>query len=187
MDIITHKKCGSLRLIIGPMFSGKSTELIKRAGRLKSIGKKILTVVHQIDDRYGKGMISTHNGNHWFENVTISDKLSEIDVREYDVVIVEELQFFEDAFSNIVSWVDEIGIDVICAGLDGDFKRSAFGDVLKLIPYADEILRLSALCKLCGDGTEAHFSKRIIKSDDKVVVGGASSYEAVCRKHYLID
>lgn len=175
----------TLTIITGPMFSGKSTELIRVAGRLRSIGKKVLGIVHKIDDRYAEGRIITHNGAQWYENIVIADKLEGIVVEGYDAIIVEELQFFKDAFEYIIKWVEELGISVICAGLDGDFERKPFGDTLRLIPYADKVIKLNALCKKCGDGTTAHFSRRVIESDDKVLVGGASSYEAVCRKHYL--
>ena len=175
----------TLTIITGPMFSGKSTELIREAGRLRSIGKKVLGIVHKIDDRYAEGRIVTHNGAQWYEDVVVADKLTGIEVDEYDVIIVEELQFFTDAFDNIVKWVEEAGVSVICAGLDGDFKRQPFCDVLRLIPYADKVIKLNALCKSCGDGTAAHFSKRIVKKYDTVLVGGNSVYEAVCRKHFL--
>lgn len=178
-------KYGTLTIITGPMFSGKSTELIRVAGRMKSIGKKVLGVVHKLDDRYSEGEIVTHHGIKWYENVIIANKLSDVVIDGYDVIIVEELQFFEDAFDNIIKWVEKFNLSVICAGLDGDFNRQPFGDTLKLIPYADKVMKLNALCKRCGDGTAAHFSKRVIKSDDKVLVGGSSEYEAVCRKHYL--
>lgn len=176
---------GTLTVITGPMFSGKSTELIRVAGRLRSIGKKVLGIVHKIDDRYAEGRIVTHNGAQWYENVAVAERLCDIVVDGYDAIIVEELQFFEDAFENIVKWVEKEGVDVICAGLDGDFKRQPFGDILKLIPYADKVIKLNALCKSCRDGTAAHFSRRVIESSEKVLVGGATAYEAVCRKHFL--
>ena len=179
------KSLGELTIITGPMFSGKSTELIRVASRLRSIGKKVLGVVHKIDDRYAEGGIITHNGAQWYENVVVAERLTDVMVDGFDAIIVEELQFFKDAFDNIVRWIEEKGISVICAGLDGDFRREPFGDTLRLIPYADKVIKLNALCKSCGDGTAAHFSRRVIKSGDKVLVGGATVYEAVCRKHFL--
>jgi unsaturated rhamnogalacturonyl hydrolase len=116
------------------------------------------------------------------------DKLKNIDeniLLNTDVIIVEELQFFEDAYENIINWCDIKGKIIICAGLDGDFLRNPFGDVLKLIPYANKVEKLSALCKKCGDGTPAHFSKRIIDDSNKKLVGSDDIYEAVCRKHFL--
>jgi thymidine kinase len=167
------------------MFSGKSTEIIKIIERLKSINKNVLGVVHKIDDRYIKGSVVTHSGKQWSENIIISDKLENIDISGYDTIVVEELQFFENAFTSIIKWVEEFGINVVCAGLDGDFERKPFGDILRLIPYSDKIIKLNALCIKCSDGTLAHFSKRITKNVDKVLVGGLTDYEAVCRKHYL--
>ena len=74
---------------------------------------------------------------------------------------------------------------VICAGLVADYKREKFGDILSLIPIADDIKMLSALCSICKDGTHAHFSKRIVKEDKQNLVGSTESYISVCRKHYL--
>lgn len=178
------EKAGHLTLVIGPMFSGKSTELIRLAARYKTIGKRVVCIVHKIDDRYGKPGIATHDGSKWFENVVVAEALTGIDVAPYDVVLVEEAQFFNDAFEAIVSWVDGLAKEVVCAGLDGDFKREPFGDILRLIPHADQVIKLAALCKRCGDGTMAHFSRRVVGSDAKVLVGGAAAYEAVCRKHF---
>ena len=92
---------------------------------------------------------------------------------------------FDDAFDNIILWVDKLNKTVICAGLDGDFERNPFGDVLKLIPYADKVKKLTALCKKCNNGTPAIFSKRITNNNKQTIVGGADMYESVCRKHYL--
>ena len=74
---------------------------------------------------------------------------------------------------------------VICAGLDGDFNRQPFGDVLRLIPHCDDIIKLKALCKRCGNGTPALFSKRIVNNSKTTLVGSNDCYEAVCRMHYL--
>ena len=74
---------------------------------------------------------------------------------------------------------------IICAGLISDFEKKPFGDVLSLIPHAEEIIKLSALCKKCKNGTKACFTKRIVNNYDVIMVGEDSSYEAVCRKHYL--
>ena len=88
-------------------------------------------------------------------------------------------------FDFIKNTVDFTNKTVITAGLSGDFRRNPFGDVLKLIPYADSLTQLSAYCKKCGDGTLANFTKRITKENNTTLVGTADQYEAVCRKHYL--
>ena len=182
---------GRLELIIGPMFSGKSTELIKHANRYISIGKNVLAINHSINNRYGSNKITTHDHKIFEECITI-DKLDNIHTlykNEYersDIIIIEELQFFNDAFEFIKNTVDTTDKTIITAGLSGDFKRNSFGDVLKLIPYADSLTQLSAYCKRCGDGTLANFTKRIVENNEVTVVGTSKAYEAVCRKHYLV-
>ena len=76
---------------------------------------------------------------------------------------------------------------VIAAGLDGDSNREPFGDVLRLIPYAEKVTKLSAFCKICQDGTPAFFTKRVTKCNDKVIVGSEDKFIATCRRHYLMD
>ena len=99
------------------------------------------------------------------------------------MVFIEEAQFF----NNLYEFVNKhlINKSFVIAGLDGDFKRNPFGDILKLIPLADKVKKLNALCKFCKDGTEAPFTKRLIVSDEIKLVGGSDSYASVCRKHYL--
>ena len=178
---------GYLELIIGPMYAGKSTELIRIINRYKCLNKSVIVINHSFNNRYGTSGLSTHN-NEKFEKCIILDKLDNIDkdlLNNTDVIIIEELQFFDSSYETIIDWCDNYKKTVIAAGLDGDFKRNPFGDVLKLIPHAEKITKLSALCKRCGNGTLAHFSKRIVENNDKTLVGGNDIYEAVCRFHYL--
>lgn len=180
------KKVGYLELIIGPMYAGKSTELIRIINRYKCLNKKIIIINHIYNNRYGTTGISTHNNDKIEECITL-ENLTDLDnsiLELNDVIIIEELQFFNDAFDNIIEWCDRLNKIVICGGLDGDFMRNPFGDVLKLIPHAEKITKLNALCKKCGDGTLAHFSKRIILNNEKTLVGSDDVYEAVCRYHY---
>jgi len=102
-----------------------------------------------------------------------------------EVIIIEELQFFTDAFDTIISWCDIHKKSVVAAGLDGDFMRNPFGDVLRLIPHAEKITKLTALCKKCGDGTCAPFTKRTTADTDTTIIGSDDVYEAVCRTHFL--
>jgi thymidine kinase len=102
-----------------------------------------------------------------------------------DVIIIEELQFFTDAYETIIHWCDNYSKIIVAAGLSGDFLRNPFGDILKLIPHAEELTKLNALCKKCNNGTLAHFSKRIVQNNKTTLVGSNDIYEAVCRKHFL--
>jgi len=181
---------GYLELIIGPMYAGKSTELLRIINRYKCLNKKICVINHSFNNRYGSTGLTTHNRT-TFDQCVIITKLAELDndnnndaISGIDVIIIEELQFFEDAFEYVTKWCDS-GKIVICAGLDGDYLRNPFGDVLRLIPHADKVTKLNSLCKKCGDGTLAHFTKRIILSKETTLVGSDEMYEAVCRKHYL--
>jgi len=178
---------GYLELIIGPMYAGKSTELIRIINRYKCLNKNIIVINHSFNNRYGSIGLTTHNKEKFEKCLTLS-KLGSLDenlLENIDVIIIEELQFFDDAYDIIIDWCDNKNKIVIAAGLDGDFKRMPFGDVLRLIPHAEKITKLSALCKKCGDGTHAHFTKRIINKEEKTIVGSDDIYEAVCRKHNL--
>ncbi len=178
---------GYLELIIGPMYAGKSTELIRIINRYKCLKKKITVINHVLNNRYGSSCLTTHNKDK-IDNCILLSQLSELDkdlLINSDVIIIEELQFFNDAYNSIIEWCDIYHKSVVAAGLDGDFMRQPFGDVLKLIPHAEKITKLSALCKHCGDGTLAHFTKRITNNNEITLVGSDDIYEAVCRKHFL--
>jgi len=182
----------SLELIIGPMFAGKSTEIIKKIKMYNILEKKVLVINHSINNRYGHKGVSTHDENK-IENSINVETLQQLENEYYDyfiecdVVIIDELQFFNDAFTKITEWLDKYDKKIIGAGLISDFEKKPFGDVLKLIPHAEDILKLNALCKKCKNGTKACFSKRITNTsnnNDQIMVGSNNSYEAVCRKHY---
>jgi thymidine kinase len=182
----------SLQLFIGPMYAGKSSELIRQIQRYEILNKNVLVINHTINNRYGSNTITTHTKMSYDDCIIVS-KLSEIyennDFKQRfnnaHVIVIEELQFFSDAYDNIVNWCDNHGKHVIAGGLDGDFRRAPFGDVLRLIPHAEKVVKLSALCKRCCDGTPANFTMRITKDESQTVVGSADVYEAVCRKHFL--
>jgi len=181
------EQIGYLELIIGPMYAGKSTELIRIINRYKCLKKNIIIVNHVLNNRYGSSGLTTHN-KECVDNCIIVDKLSSISNEIIDnthVIIIEELQFFQDAYDTVINWCDIKHKTVIAAGLDGDFLRNPFGDVLRLIPHAEKITKLSALCKKCGNGTLAHFTKRITSESETTLVGSHDVYEAVCRKHFI--
>lgn len=169
-------------MIIGPMFSGKSTEIIRRIRLLKHINKKVLVVKPRMDDRYICDKITSHN--YETADCVVISLLGELDIDDYDCIIIDEGQFFDDLKDNVINWVDNLNKDVIVGGLDGDFKRQPIGQILELIPYSDKCVKLNSLCNICKDGTDASFSHRIVKSNDSILVGGAESYIPLCRKCY---
>ena len=176
-----------LELIIGPMFSGKSTELIRKIRLLKTINKKVLVIKPKIDNRYTEdNKIISHN----FESCecislnTLSDiSLWDI-VDKYDTVVIDEGQFFPDLKKCVLHWLNTSTLTIIIGSLDGDYNRNPIGEVLELIPYADECTKLTSLCSICNDGTKAPFTKRIANSNEQILVGGKESYIPVCSTHY---
>ena len=176
---------GRIELIIGPMYSGKSSELLKIARRYKTLNKNILLINHVSDIRYGNNVICTHD-NEKTDCLSLSDLNTVLTRPEYldaHVVIIEEGQFFNDLYSFSLYTANDMDKILIIAGLDGDYKQQLFGDILRLIPHAEKVLKLSALCKECGDGTLAAFTRRITSESDQTLVGGDNIYKAVCRYH----
>ena len=101
-----------------------------------------------------------------------------------NVIMIDEAQFFPDLFDFVTNAIDVDNKEIVIAGLDGDYKRQPFGDILKLIPHSDNIIKLKARCNLC-DMENAIFTKRIVDSNKQFLVGGSESYIPVCRKHYI--
>jgi thymidine kinase len=172
------------------MFAQKTTELLRRVRRYKSIGYKVLVVNFIGDTRYGEDCIASHDKD--IEKAICVEKLRSVDhhVRsgKYNVIAIDEGQFFGDLFEYVSKWCDELPVHVVISGLDGDSDRKPFGDMLRLIPHAEEVERLSAFCSGCKDGTIANYSKyfgETEKDENGVAIGGAESYRPVCRKHYL--
>jgi len=177
----------TLELIIGPMFSGKSTEIIKRVRLLKLINKKILIVKPKIDIRYNEDKITSHN----LESVDckIINNLNEISdskINEINTIIIDEGQFFSDLLETVSKWLTNFSINIVVAGLDGDFQQKPIGQILNLIPLSNKCIKLNSVCNVCKDGTEAPFTYRHIKSNDTILIGSSESYIPVCRKHYNI-
>ena len=185
---VTHITMGRLHLIMGCMFAQKTTELLRRVRRYQSIGYKVLVVNFIGDTRYGSECIASHDKV--FEKAICVTKLSELRpiISEYDVIAIDEGQFFTDLFECITEWADTLPLHIVVAGLSGTFKRESFGDMLRLIPHAEEVEHLHAFCAVCQDGTIASYSKHIenTNEDETIKIGGAESYQPVCRKHFLM-
>jgi thymidine kinase len=180
---------GRLELIIGCMYSGKTTELMRRVQMYQVLKKKIIVYTHSSDNRYSdSGNIATHNRN-VMSAIPLSKLAGSDTVENYkaaDIVFIEEGQFFPDLVEFVLDAVNRDNKIVIVSGLDGDFQLNPFENIVKLIPHSEAITKLNALCKMCGDGTPACFSKRIVESTERELVGSDGVYEAVCRYHYYI-
>lgn len=190
MENITESRMSStpfLHIIMGPMFSGKSTELIRLIREFKFIEKNILVIKHCSDDcRYAESKICTHDQQK--EDCLSLGDLTEIEssllYQKAEIIFIEEAQFFTGLTKFIKNGMEDKKKSFIIAGLDGDFKREPFGEILNLIPYSNKVTKLNALCKFCKNGTEAPFTKRLSKSTKQHLVGGEEEYASVCRFHY---
>lgn len=179
-------KCGSIKLIIGCMYSGKTSELIREWERWNSIGVNILVINYTKDDRYGSDdFVYSHNKNKakCIKVLELKDVSEEI-IMSHQIILINEGQFFTDLKDCVIKWCDEYGKHIVISGLDGDFERNTFGDIPKLLPLADDIQKMKALCAICKDGTEAIFSLRLSEEKEQTVIG-ASNYIPVCRYHYI--
>lgn len=168
-----------VEVIMGCMFSGKSTELIRRLKRHRAINESILVINSAKDTRSDCDVIKTHNSD-TFECVKVSD-LSLLETIGVDVVAIDEAQFF----TGLREFVQRVGPHVkriIVAGLDGDFLQRPFGEIFDVIPLADDVLKLHALCMMCNDGTLAPFTRRFCEdTTTQELVGDHDIYKAVCR------
>jgi len=175
---------GYLKIVIGCMFSGKTTYIIGEYARYRSIGLNVLVINYDLDTRYSiKPLLMTHDRKSI--DCMMIDKLSDVDVKAHDVILINEAQFFGDLKKNVLKWCDEMKKIVVVSGLDGDYKREPFGQIIELISNADEYIKLKAYCTECRDGTEAIFTwKHTDRVPSAVVDIGTDKYIPVCRNHY---
>lgn len=181
----------NLDIIIGPMFAGKSCELIRRIRLLKVLKKEYLVIKPKIDNRYDNlydsNMIVSHNFDK--EHCIVLNKLKDIfmsNLNNIDTIFIDEGQFFDDLVDVVKKIVEENNINIVVTGLDGDSNRNKFGHILDLIPLSNTCTKINAACILCLDGTPAPFSYRIKKTEQsQILIGAGDSYMSLCRKHYL--
>jgi len=179
-------KHGYLELILGPMYSGKTTELIRYYNMYKTIGKSVFAINFSADTRYSDSELSTHSQLRipcMFTTI-ISAAFLEIDYKKADAVFINEGQFFPDILETVKQMVEVDKKHVYICGLDGDFKREVFGDLLRLIPFSDRVTKLQSLCVYCRNGEKAIFSHRVSNEQGQVVIG-SDNYVPLCRTHYL--
>lgn len=178
----------SLQLILGPMFAGKSSELLGTVRKYEAVGWPVLVITHTLDKRYTESSaIVSHDRDH-HPAIAIQDLTLMFQLQEYrcsKLIIVEEAQFFSKLKDPVLQMVEQDGKDVICVGLDGDAQRKPFGELLELIPYCDSVVKRYAFCRRCRVPTPALFTYRTSSESEQIAVGGADKYEPLCRKHYL--
>lgn len=173
---------GRLHLIIGPMFSGKSTLLLTRYRRYKIAGKRCLLVKYAGDNRYEEDSIVTHDRLSY--KAVSCHTLAEIEpeLADYDVICIDEIQFYPDAAEYCDRWANQGKIVEAC-GLSGDFRRKPFEQISLLISLADDIQHVKAVCR--DTGLDAPFSKRVSTETEQEVIGGTDKYLAVSRQRFF--
>lgn len=185
-------KIGKIEVVTGCMFSGKSEELIRRLKRAKIAKQTVQVFKPSIDDRFSSIEVVSHTGDK-IEAIPVSESkeiLGKVK-KDTDVVGIDEAQFFDDNLILVARELAKKGKRVIIAGLDMDFRGEPFGPMPKLLAIADEILKLHAICIVCGE--EATMTQRLINGkparyDDPVImIGAAEKYEARCKAHHYVD
>ncbi|CAA0817992.1 Thymidine kinase [Striga hermonthica] len=179
---------GEIHVIVGPMFAGKTTTLLKRMKAESSNGRSVAIIKSNKDARYGLDSIVTHDGEKLpcLPLADLSSFRENLGAEEYaklQVIGIDEAQFFGDLYDFCSKAADHDGKTVIVAGLDGDYLRRSFGSVLDLIPIADSVVKLNAKCEVCGK--RAFFTLRKTDEIRTEVIAGADVYMPVCRKHYV--
>ncbi len=191
-----------LEIILGPMFSGKTSRLVEIYKKCKFCDISVSVINHSIDNRYDEELLSTHDKikipciktdklMELYDNKLIINldelicipRLKEIvQILQSEVILINEGQFFPD-LQEFVKKMLFLNKKIYVCGLDGDFERKKFGQILDLIPLCDKVTKLTSLCSLCKNGTYGIFSKRITNEKEQTIVG-SDNYIPVCRDCY---
>jgi thymidine kinase len=182
---VPPQRGGWLEVVCGPMFSGKSEEMIRRLRRAEIAGQRVLLFKPRIDDRYDQADVVSHAGVRM--SAVPVDGIAELATRARgcEVVGIDEVQFFDEGIVEAALALADGGVRVIAAGLDQDFRRQPFGPIPELLSRAEFVDKLQAVCHRCGG--PATTTQRLVDglpapySGDTIVVGAAEQYEARCR------
>jgi thymidine kinase len=177
---------GWIEVITGPMFAGKTEELIRRVKRLEYARQNIIVFKPTIDNRYSEGEVVSHNHNRTKSiNIASSAEILQYVADDTDVVAIDEIQFLDEKAVDICEYLADHGKRVIVSGLDRDFRGEPFSFMPKLLSLAEDVTKLTAICVVCH--TPATRTQRILNgkpacyTDPIILVGASDSYEARCR------
>jgi thymidine kinase len=196
---MTTSTTGYLELFIGSMYSGKTSKLLETYKQCKFCNIPVTIINHVIDNRYHNTMVSTHDqlmapclqacelNDIWTDtgfkkSGEKKDLWAHNAVRDSEVILINEGQFFPDLYDVVVDML-RCNKKIYICGLDGDFERKKFGQILDLIPLCDKVTKLTSLCSQCKNGTPGIFSMRLTNETAQTVVG-SDNYIPVCRKCY---
>lgn len=194
----------SLFVFTGGMFCGKTTKLLQEVGKFSDLSEKnkALIINNSIDIRNQQHIVSSHSSlykglNDKIEVISVL-LLSNVNVDKYSVIGIDEANFFDDLVPVVQKWLT-MKKNIICVGLDGDYKMEKFGHISELLPISDSFIKLTAICSEClseilnkGENitpfnmTPAPFTVKIKKNDQLIDIGGNDKYAPVCRKHHRL-
>lgn len=175
---------GWIEVVCGSMFSGKTEELLRRVNRARIAGQKIQIFKPAVDTRYHEYDVVSHNSNAVRSTpVQFSEDMLLLSSNA-DVVAIDEAQFFDEDLVEVCNKLANAGKRVLVAGLDMDFAGQPFGPMPQLMAIADYVTKVHAICVRCGN--IAHYSYRKVADQKKVMLGETDSYEARCRRCFLL-
>ena len=173
---------GSIEVVCGSMFSGKTEELIRRMKRAQFAKLKVEIFKPAIDVRYSEAEVVSHDRNAIQSTPVDSSQNILLMAHDVDVVGIDEAQFFDMGIVDVCNQLASRGIRVIVAGLDMDYKGVPFGPMPALMAIAEDVYKTHAICVHCGD--LAYISHRLVSSEKRVLLGETESYEPLCRSCY---
>ncbi|GGB11850.1 thymidine kinase [Mucilaginibacter rubeus] len=173
---------GSIEVICGSMFSGKTEELIRRLNRARIAKLKVEIFSPKADTRYGEDAIISHNASKITSTPVDSASAILLLASDAHVIGVDEAQFFDDELPEVCTVLANRGVRVIVAGLDMDFKGRPFGSMPNIMAIAESVTKLQAVCVKCGN--PAQYSYRLVHDNSKILLGEKESYEPRCRACY---
>ena len=181
-DVNSHKKVGTIEVVAGSMFSGKTEELIRRLKRAKIDKQKVDIYKPAIDVRFSESEVVSHDENSIRSTPVENSANILLYSGDADVIGIDEAQFFDMGLIEVVLKLADMGIRVIIAGLDMDFKGAPFDPIPKLMAVADHVTKVHAICVRCG--SIAQFSHRLSEKEQVVLLGEKDIYEPLCRGCY---
>ena len=171
-----------IKVICGPMFSGKTKTLIKAIDVCKAEGKKVVVFKPKLDDRYAEEAIVSHDKDET-QAFNVHKPVEILDLFHHaDVVAIDEVQFFDESIVSVCNIIANQGKSLILAGLDMDYKSNPFGSMPQLLTFADEVVKLNSVCTFCSG--KARYSHRISEDGGIVVLGEKDKYVPLCRSCY---
>lgn len=177
-----HQRRGSIEVICGSMFSGKTEELIRRMKRAQFAKQKVEIFKPSIDVRYSDVDVVSHDKTAITSTPVDSSGNILLLADDVEVVGIDEAQFFDDGLVDVCNELANRGIRVIVAGLDMDFQGKPFGPMPALMAVAEDVYKVHAICVRCG--ALAYVSHRLVDSDKRVLLGETGEYEPICRSCY---